>query len=136
MATVLISRPEDFDIHIPQILAAMQSKNLLLLQGPLGAGKTTFVKRLGNYLGVERIIVSPTFAYVREYKMPKNKRLIHLDLYRFSGNLEEILPNDIKQEAKIICIEWPEMAQEVFDLPHLILNFAYTDEKDSRTLLW
>lgn len=133
---VIITQPEDFDLYIPQIIKDLAGKKILLLQGPLGAGKTTFVKRLGTYLGVKRQIVSPTFAYTREYILPDSSRFIHIDLYRFSGHLEEILPHDTKQEAKIICIEWPEMAKEVFDLPHLILNFDYADEKDTRTLIW
>ncbi|OGC82608.1 MAG: tRNA (adenosine(37)-N6)-threonylcarbamoyltransferase complex ATPase subunit type 1 TsaE [Candidatus Abawacabacteria bacterium RBG_16_42_10] len=136
MAQVSIYKPEDFDTHIPQILADMQDKNLLLLQGPLGAGKTAFVKRLGKHLGVERHIVSPTFAYTREYILPDQGRMMHLDLYRYRGSLEEILPKDIQGEARIICIEWPEMVKEVFDFPHLIINLQYGTEKDSRTLLW
>ncbi len=136
MRQVSISRPEDFDQHIPQILADLQDKNLLLLQGPLGAGKTTFVKRLGKYMGVQRHIVSPTFAYTREYELPDQRRFVHLDLYRYSGSLEEILSPEAQKEARIICIEWPDMAKEVFNFPHLIINLNYGTEKDSRTLLW
>lgn len=136
MKQVSISRPEDFDTHIPHIIADMQGKNMLLLQGPLGAGKTTFVKRLGKYLGIDRQIVSPTFAYTREYALPNAGRFLHLDLYRYIGGLEEILPIEIQQEARIICIEWPEMVPDIFDFPHLILNINYGAEKDSRTLLW
>ncbi len=86
---------------------------LLLLEGDLGAGKTTFTKTLGKALGVPYDdIHSPTFILKKEYKTshPSFRKLVHIDAYRFDDPSEaEILKleDDLQDRDTLIVIEWP-----------------------------
>lgn len=96
----------------------------LLLQGDLGAGKTTFTKGIGAGLGVKRIIKSPTYTIIREYtdgKIP----LYHIDLYRLSESevpelgLEEYFDGD-----GVSVVEWPSVAPDDLPREHLAIKLA------------
>ena len=91
----------------------------LLLEGPLGAGKTTLVKGIAASLGIEEPITSPTFALSQHY-LSGEKALIHLDLYRLENPdaANELFLQE-EEEAKglgaIMVVEWPERLS--LDLP-------------------
>jgi tRNA threonylcarbamoyladenosine biosynthesis protein TsaE len=86
---------------------------VLLLDGDLGAGKTTFTKVLAEVLGIEKEDVhSPTFILKKEYisKHDFFKKLIHIDAYRFDTPDEARILNldqDRKDPETLIVIEWP-----------------------------
>lgn len=135
MPQQLINSPEQFDQFIPQILAQVPATKLLYLHGHLGAGKTTFVKQVSKYLGVNNTIVSPTFVYIREYTTANSKKLLHLDLYRFEGNIDDLFSAIDLEEVALICIEWSERVPALASRPHLDLTLSYHDE-NSRNLVW
>ena len=99
-----------------------QEPLVYILIGNLGAGKTVFVKGIGEYLGVTEI-VSPTFVIYYEYDIPqkdKNKaqKLIHADFYNIS-EIEEFDHLGMERYLKkgnIICIEWGEKAGAFIDV--------------------
>lgn len=135
MPTIQISNPDQFAQYIPQILKDLGDKNILLLHGPLGAGKTTFTKYLGKHLQVRQAIVSPTFTYIRDYTLENQKHFYHLDMYRYVGDIEEILWPELRHEAELVVIEWPEKVPEVYQFPHLAIHLDYNDQ-NTRTLTW
>lgn len=79
-----------------------------VLEGMLGAGKTTLVQNLGRALGISEDIVSPTFSLVNEYSALKEPRVYHLDLYRLKNisELEEIGLPEIAESGYFCLIEW------------------------------
>ena len=85
--------------------------DILLLNGDLGAGKTTLVKGLAAGLDVTEEITSPTFTLMNVYDSKNKLKLVHIDTYRLK-NQEELLEigvEDYLGEKNIICvIEWPE----------------------------
>ena len=113
---------------------------VLILKGDLGAGKTAFTKCIGEILGVEEEITSPTFAIEKRYNITSTKEefegiktFIHIDAFRLeSGN--EILAIDfnkiLKDPKNLICFEWPEMVSDVDVLPKNspIVEFEFIDE--------
>jgi tRNA threonylcarbamoyladenosine biosynthesis protein TsaE len=106
---------------------------VLLLDGDLGAGKTTFTKELAGTIGIERGHVnSPTFILKKEYKTshPTFKKLVHVDAYRFSTPKEAKvlrLEDDLDEPETIIAIEWPsKMKTPKADL-HLL--FTVVDDE-------
>ncbi|MGL5881331.1 MAG: tRNA (adenosine(37)-N6)-threonylcarbamoyltransferase complex ATPase subunit type 1 TsaE, partial [Xenococcaceae cyanobacterium] len=87
--------------------------SVIFLEGDLGAGKTTLVQGIGNGLGINEQIVSPTFSLIDEYtdgRLP----LYHLDLYRLSSTEIEALHPEIYWEGVevqpgITAIEWAQL---------------------------
>ncbi|MBP6888179.1 MAG: tRNA (adenosine(37)-N6)-threonylcarbamoyltransferase complex ATPase subunit type 1 TsaE [Candidatus Pacebacteria bacterium] len=106
---------EDLAEDVIKTLSKHEGENakLLLLEGDLGAGKTTFTKTLGKMLGIPYDdIHSPTFILKKEYTTNHNvfKKMIHIDAYRFEDPSEaEILKleDDLISPANLIVIEWP-----------------------------
>ena len=85
---------------------------ILLLSGPLGAGKTSLVQGLAEGLGISEPITSPTFALAQHYPQGK-PQLVHLDLYRLEhpSSADELFLQE-EEEARaaeaLMAVEWPE----------------------------
>ena len=95
--------------------------SIVLLQGPIGSGKTSFVQGIAQGLSISEDITSPTFALSHHYKSGKIP-LIHLDLYRLDNvsTAKEVFLSEEEEalESKaILVIEWPELIEP------LIKNF-------------
>lgn len=85
---------------------------ILLLHGPLGAGKTSMVQGIAAALGIDEPITSPTFALAQHYPQGKPP-LIHLDLYRLEqpAAADEIFlqeEEDARSIGALLAVEWPE----------------------------
>ncbi len=93
--------------------------------GPLGAGKTSFVRACLQSLSSGLRVVSPSYVLEQRYELPK-LRISHWDLYRL-GTSE--FPEDLREcldEAGVVLIEWPERSEEVvkkLDI-QVVLNFV------------
>lgn len=103
----------------------------ILLQGDLGAGKTTFVQGLAKGLGVSEQITSPTYALEQRYRTKNGIPFTHIDLYRLQGkNVHEHLEHS-HNHGGIRCIEWSErMENKVIDDP--IIHIAIQEEGSGR----
>lgn len=82
---------------------------LLVLTGPLGAGKTSFVRHLAAALGSEAAVTSPTYALVHEYPSPSGT-LVHVDAYRLpdASALHALGLDEIRDRARLTVVEWGE----------------------------
>ena len=95
------------------LVTETSAAKVVLLDGDLGAGKTTFTKELAWLLGIERDSVNrPTFILKKEYNTEhhKFKKLVHVDAYRFNHPKESKilrLVDDLVDPQTIICVEWP-----------------------------
>ena len=115
----------------------LNPQSIVLLQGPIGAGKTSFVQGIAKGLSISEDITSPTFALSHHYNSGRIP-LIHLDLYRlenvslakevFFSEEEEAI-----QRQAILVIEWPELIKKK-PLNRIDLFFEYTKDMNERTL--
>lgn len=90
------------------------------LQGPLGAGKTTFTRHLLRALGVSGRIKSPSYAVVEPYDLPDGA-VWHFDFYRFGDEREweDAGFRDIFAGPGLKLVEWPQHAGETLPVPDL-----------------
>jgi tRNA threonylcarbamoyladenosine biosynthesis protein TsaE len=105
-----LSRSEGETMEIAETFAAaLEDGDWILLTGPLGAGKTAFVRGLAAGLGVDpRRVHSPTFTLVSEY--PGRRALAHVDLYRVgeARELSELGLDDLIERRVVVAVEWGE----------------------------
>ena len=116
--------------HLGAVIAqTAQAHDLLLLNGDLGAGKTTLTQGIGRALGIKRPVKSPTFTIVREYTEAKLP-LFHMDFYRLENDdLSSIDLSAYMAEPGLVVIEWPEIVQE--QLPEQFLQLTIKRVDDS-----
>ena len=97
----------------------LNPQSIVLLYGPIGAGKTSFVQGIAKGLSISEEITSPTFALSHHYHSGKIP-LIHLDLYRLDNvsSAREVFISEEEeaiQRKAILVIEWPELIEPVID---------------------
>tara|TARA_B000000557_G_scaffold33007_1_gene24128 strand:+ start:34 stop:471 length:438 start_codon:yes stop_codon:yes gene_type:complete len=97
----------------------LNPQSIVLLKGPIGAGKTSFVQGIANGLSISEDITSPSFALSHHYKSGKIP-LIHLDLYRLNNisSAKEIFFSEEEeafQNQAILVIEWPELIEPLIE---------------------
>lgn len=92
------------------------------LEGPLGAGKTTFVRHLLRALGVAGRIKSPTYTVLEPYALP-GLAISHFDFYRFDDarEWEDAGFREVFAAPGLKLVEWPEKARALLPVPDLRL---------------
>ncbi|MCW6666743.1 tRNA (adenosine(37)-N6)-threonylcarbamoyltransferase complex ATPase subunit type 1 TsaE [Aerococcaceae bacterium NML160702] len=108
--------------------------SVIVLEGNLGSGKTTFTQGLGKALGVQRAIKSPTYTIVKEYSIPQGD-FIHIDAYRLEeGGADSIdLPSYLRHDA-IVMIEWAVYVADYLPSDYLIVRFTPGVTPDERAV--
>jgi tRNA threonylcarbamoyladenosine biosynthesis protein TsaE len=114
-----------------EIAEQLQPGDLVLLIGPLGAGKTTLAQGIGEGLGVAGV-VSPTFVIARVHtggRLP----MVHVDAYRLS-TIEEVddLDLDASLEESVTLVEWGEGLVEGLSGSRLEIRIQRSDETEVR----
>ncbi len=129
------------ELHLPnaeatrdlgkQLGRSLPPNTILLLEGNLGAGKTTFVQGLGEGLNIPESIESPTFTLINEYTTGRIP-LYHLDLYRLEAveikqlNLEQYWEG-IEVEPGMVAIEWADRLPYKPE-SYLQIELSYTEK--------
>lgn len=100
-----------------------------LFKGPMGAGKTTFIRALGQYLGVRDTIQSPTFSLVNEYTDRNGEPIYHFDCYRLE-HVHQALDMGMEEylASEYPCwIEWPDRIEDLWPSSYVQLTFQFMD---------
>jgi len=100
---------------------------VISLCGPLGAGKTLFVKGLAEGLGVDPSgVTSPTFAIAAEYPFGASRRLVHADLYRLANasELEAAGYLDWLEPGAVVAIEWADRLPDAMPADRLEVSIS------------
>jgi len=113
----------------------LKPKSIILLKGPIGAGKTSFVKGIGQGLYIKESITSPTFSLSNHYGSG-SMHLIHMDLYRIesSSSARELLleeEEELETNNGLLIIEWPELIEPILEIYWKIeINYACKDGRN------
>jgi tRNA threonylcarbamoyladenosine biosynthesis protein TsaE len=116
-----------------EFAARLKAGDLVLLSGPLGVGKTTFVRGMLRSLGWDKPVKSPTFNLISLY--PTQPPVLHADLYRLDSNVGSELGLDDYLTDHLALIEWPDRLGETIDLTEAFqVNLAFGEDSGSRWL--
>jgi tRNA threonylcarbamoyladenosine biosynthesis protein TsaE len=110
---------------------ALQTGDVICLQGDLGAGKTTFVQGIAQGWGSLDTVTSPTFILVNEYRRNDPDRLFHLDAYRLDSTPEaEQLDLESMLADGALLVEWPERMAALIPHHRLWIQFEHVDVEE------
>ena len=109
-----INRFDDYNEVIENILDENSSK-IILFNGDLGSGKTTLIQLICKKLKIKEKVLSPTFNLINEYKINKNLKVYHFDLYRIKSvqELIEIDFIDYIYSGNYCFVEWPKICEDL-----------------------
>ena len=128
-----VTGSQDETERVAEALAAtLRPGDVLLLSGPLGAGKTAFVRGLARGLGIDPDEVSsPTFTLVHDYGGGR-LRLFHVDLYRLgTAGAEDLGLDELGVDDGVLAIEWPDRLGHAFK-GAMDVEIAIVDETSRR----
>lgn len=100
--------------------------DLILLEGNLGAGKTTLSQFIGKHLGVKRTINSPTFNIIKSYK-GTNMKFHHMDCYRLEDAEEDLGFDEYFNDHALTVVEWSEFIADFLPEEFLRINIEALD---------
>ena len=113
----------------------LEPQSIIILKGPIGAGKTSFVQGIGQGLRIKESITSPTFSLSNHYGSG-SMYLIHMDLYRIESSLsarELFIEEEEELEINngLLIIEWPELVEPIIEKYWEIeINYASQDGRN------
>jgi tRNA threonylcarbamoyladenosine biosynthesis protein TsaE len=122
-----------------RLAAVLRAGDLVLLSGPLGAGKTTLVQGIGDGLGVRGPVTSPTFVIARVHPaLAGGPGLVHVDAYRLASVAEvDDLDLDASLDDCVTVVEWGEGLAEGLAADRLEVSIELSPagaDRDSRTV--
>jgi tRNA threonylcarbamoyladenosine biosynthesis protein TsaE len=116
-----------------RLAGLLRAGDLLVLTGPLGAGKTTLVQGIGDGLGVRGPVTSPTFVIARVHpsQAGSGPALVHADAYRLGSRAEvDDLDLDADLDSSVTVVEWGEGLVEDLADGHLEVSIAMAAARD------
>lgn len=119
----------DTDALGAALARSLPANAVVYLRGDLGAGKSSLARALLRELGVEGAIRSPTYTLVERYAIAGGEA-VHLDLYRIAapGELEFLGLDELRAEARLWLVEWPERGGKALPPADLELRLAAEGE--------
>jgi tRNA threonylcarbamoyl adenosine modification protein YjeE len=118
---------QTFDLGVA-LAEGLRAGDIILLDGPLGAGKTVLVRGVvaGLDPAVARLVSSPSYVIVGEY--PTTPRVVHFDLYRLERT-EEVIGLGHEEllygEGRIVLVEWPALLEPLLEPDDPVLRLRF-----------
>jgi tRNA threonylcarbamoyladenosine biosynthesis protein TsaE len=140
-----LATAEDTIAFGEQLGGQLRAGDVVVLSGPLGAGKTVLAKGIAQAMDVEGPVISPTFVLARVHRARRDgaPAMIHVDLYRLldHGSVDllaelDSLDLDTDLDDAVVVVEWGEGLAERLSDSHLDVRLERGPETDVRTAIW
>ncbi|MBF7021609.1 tRNA (adenosine(37)-N6)-threonylcarbamoyltransferase complex ATPase subunit type 1 TsaE [Staphylococcus kloosii] len=127
---IRINNLKDMEAFGQSLTQYLSAGDVILLNGDLGAGKTTLSQFIGKALGVKRNINSPTFNIIKSYK-GKDLKFHHMDCYRLEESAEDLGFQEYFEDNAVTVIEWSQYIAAYLSTNTLTINIqsVSTDER-------
>ena len=114
-----------------QIIDSYKDDRIFILEGEMGAGKTTLTKSICKHLGANDNVCSPTFAIVNQYYSEKAGDIFHFDFYRINKEQEafDIGFEEYLYSGNYCFIEWAEKVSNLLPLHYIIISIKETQDQ-------
>jgi tRNA threonylcarbamoyladenosine biosynthesis protein TsaE len=134
--TLTVPTGDDMRALGRRLSGVLRAGDLLVLSGPLGAGKTTLVQGIGEGLRVRGPITSPTFVIARVHPpLAGGPALVHADAYRLGGAAEvDDLDLDSDAASSVTVVEWGEGLAEGLSEDRLEISIEISNRSQARTV--
>lgn len=115
-----------------QVVHFAGQQKVWIFEGEMGAGKTTLIKAVCQFLGVTDNVSSPTFSIVNEYATAEDETIYHFDFYRIKEEAEaiDIGVDEYFYSGNLCLIEWPSKISNLLPEEYLIINIQVTSNTD------
>jgi tRNA threonylcarbamoyladenosine biosynthesis protein TsaE len=118
-----------------ELSAFAKPRDLILLSGDVGTGKTAFTQGFGRALGIDEPITSPTFTLMRSYETARVP-LLHVDVYRLD-RMQEVIELglfEMLDAGMVAVIEWGDVVAPVMPADFLHVDLDFDEDDDERVL--
>ena len=135
--TFIVRSASELPAVAEKLLALSGERRIFVMEGEMGAGKTTLIKAICERLDVIDPTSSPSFSIINEYRRSGGGKLYHIDLYRI-GEEEELYDMGFEEilDGHHYCfIEWPERAGNFLPSDPVRVAIEVRDEKERRILI-
>lgn len=127
---------DDLEKLAERLVRVAGSNRVIIFNGEMGSGKTTFIKSIGHVLGVSDGMSSPTFSIVNEYENPAGEKIYHFDFYRLKNELEayDIGTEEYFDSGSYCLVEWPDKVPSLLPDKYTEVTIAKTANDNIRTI--
>jgi tRNA threonylcarbamoyladenosine biosynthesis protein TsaE len=127
-----------------QLGADLRAGDVVVLAGPLGAGKTVLATGIAQAMDVDGAVISPTFVLARVHPARRAgaPAMVHVDMYRLLEHHVDLLAEldsldlDTELDDAVVVVEWGEGLAERLSERHLDVRLCYDDDSEVRTATW
>ncbi len=137
MREITIHSTEDLPKVAEQVIDALDGRSVVAFFGQMGAGKTTLISAIMEYLGSADTVTSPTFALVNQYYTADEQPVYHFDFYRINSLAEafDMGYEEYFYSGDLCLVEWPEKIEGLLPDEVAVVRIEPLDESSRRFVI-
>lgn len=137
MKEIVIDSLSDLGKVAQAVIEALEGRNIVAFFAPMGAGKTTLISAIMEYLGSSDSVTSPTFALVNQYYTAISKPVYHFDFYRINSISEafDMGYEEYFYSGDLCLVEWPEKIESLLPEDTMVVKIEILSPTSRKFIL-